>query len=143
MTIPGDVPFNMLLLWLANNVGDGFARLAVDADLDTALPHHSGGWNTAALTRDDSLAHLLTRTLSANGSGPRLSEFGIHAYGPHAEALTDAMADVVTAWDLDARNSSPRLQVHPAESPTQELPHGHTLDKPHSRLVFTWSSRTR
>ncbi|MEU6064495.1 MULTISPECIES: methyltransferase, FxLD system [Streptomyces] len=143
VTIPGDAHFDMLLLWLANNLGDGFARLAVDADLDTGVLHRSRGWDAAALVRDDSLAHLLTRTLSADGSGPSLSEFGVHAYGPHAGALADAMADLVIAWDRDARSTTPRLQVHPAESPDRELPHGYILDKPHSRLVFTWESKTR
>ncbi|MFF4546867.1 methyltransferase, FxLD system [Streptomyces sp. NPDC001435] len=143
VTIPGDVPFDMLLLWLANHLGDGFARLAVDADLDTGLLHRSGGWDTAALIRDDSLAHLLTRKLTTDGSGPSVAEFGIHAHGPHADALADAMADLVVAWDRDARGTSPRLQVHPAGNPDGELPHGHLLNKPHSRLLFTWASKTR
>lgn len=38
VTIAGNVPFDMLLLWLATHV-DGFARLAVDADLDTGILH--------------------------------------------------------------------------------------------------------
>jgi protein-L-isoaspartate(D-aspartate) O-methyltransferase len=79
----------------------------------------------------------------SDGSGTSVAEFGIHAHGPHADALADAMADLVVAWDRDARNTSPRLQVHPADSPDGELPHGHILNKPHSRLLFTWTSRTR
>ncbi|MFJ4689591.1 methyltransferase domain-containing protein [Streptomyces sp. NPDC088789] len=37
VTIEGNVPFDMLMLWLATHLDSGFARLAVDADLDTGV----------------------------------------------------------------------------------------------------------
>ncbi|MCX4760237.1 methyltransferase, FxLD system [Streptomyces sp. NBC_01275] len=142
VTVPGDVPFDMLLLWLATHLGDGFARIAVDADLDTGVLHRPGRWDAAALVRDGSLARLLTRRLAPDAvSGAVLWEFGVHAYGPHADGLADAMAGLVTAWDRDARDTVPRLTVHPAGAADRDLPEGRVLDKPHSRLVFTWPSR--
>ncbi|WP_246204136.1 methyltransferase, FxLD system [Streptomyces tailanensis] len=142
VTIPGLVPFDMLMLWLATHIDRGFARLAVDASLDTGVLHRAKGWDAATLIRDDSLARLLTRKLPTDESAPGLWEFGIHAYGPHADALADTMADLVTAWDRNARNTSPRLTVHPPTSADRDLPEGHVLDKAYSRLVFTWTTST-
>ncbi|MDN0193854.1 methyltransferase, FxLD system [Streptomyces sp. S.PNR 29] len=138
VTIGGNVPFDMLLLWLATHL-DGFARLAVDADLDTGTLHRPGGWDPATLVRGDSLAHLLTRKLSTTETGAGLWEFGIHAYGPHADELADTMVDLVTAWDQDARSARPRLTVYldgtadPDQGP-------HIVAKRHARLVFDWSA---
>ncbi|GHI10462.1 hypothetical protein AQI88_30845 [Streptomyces cellostaticus] len=139
VTIPGNVPFDMLLLWLATHLDNGFARLAVDADLDTGILHRPAGWDAAALIRDGSLARLLTRKLSTDESGTGLWEFGIHAHGPHAVELADTMADLVIAWHRDARTAGPQLTVYPAGTADRDLPAGHVLDKPHSRLVFTWT----
>ncbi|GGZ93023.1 methyltransferase, FxLD system [Streptomyces bluensis] len=143
VTIPGNVPFDMLLLWLATHLGNGFARLAVDADLDTGILHRPKGWEAAALVRDDSLAHLLTRKLPADASGISLWEFGIHAHGPRADELAEIMADLVVTWDRDARGSvGPHLSVYPTGTADRDLPGGHVLDKQRSRLVFTWPPDT-
>jgi protein-L-isoaspartate(D-aspartate) O-methyltransferase len=142
VTIPGIVPFDLLLLWLATHL-DGSARIAVDSSLDTGILERPGGWDAAALVRDDSLAHLLTRELPANASGENLREFGVHAQGPHADELAQIMADLVVAWDRDARRSTgPQLTVHPAGTADHQLPTGHVLDKPHSRLTFAWTPDT-
>ncbi|WP_037620121.1 methyltransferase, FxLD system [Streptomyces aureus] len=144
VTIPGQVPFDMLILWLATHLDQGFARLAVDADLDTGLLTRPKGWDAATLVRDDSLAHLLTRKLpdTADHTGSGLWEFGIHAYGPHADTLADTLTGFVTAWDRHARPTSPHLTVYPATRTNDELRPGHHLDKPHTRLVFTWNHPT-
>ncbi|WP_435212005.1 methyltransferase, FxLD system [Streptomyces sp. bgisy034] len=142
VTIPGNTPFDMLMLWLATHVDNGFARLAVDADLDTGVLKRPGGWDTAALIRDSSLAHLVTRKLLPDSSGTSLWEFGIHAHGPHADALADTMAGLVTAWDATARDARPHLTVHRAADTDAELREGHVLDKPYTRLVFTWNTGT-
>jgi protein-L-isoaspartate(D-aspartate) O-methyltransferase len=139
VTLPGNTPFDMLLLWLATHLDHGFARVAVDPDLDTGILTRPGGWDAAALVRDDSLARLLTRKLPADASGTHLWEFGIHAHGPHAGQLAETMADLVVAWDRAARGSTgPRLTVHPRGTAGLGGAEGHVLDKPHSRLVFTW-----
>lgn len=143
VTVPGNVPFDMLLLWLATHLDNGFARLAVDADLDTGILHRPGGWDAATLIRDGSLAHLLTRKLPADDSGTSLWEFGIHAHGPQADELAEIMADLVVAWDRDARGATgPQLSVYPVGTVDRDLPEGHVLDKRHSRLVFMWESNT-
>ncbi|CAM5586371.1 methyltransferase, FxLD system [Streptomyces aurantiogriseus] len=143
VTIAGNTPFDMLLLWLATHLGHGFARVAVDPELDTGVLTRSGGWDAAALVRDDSLAHLLTRRLPADASPAGLWEFGVHAHGPHADALAETMAGLVVAWDRGARDSpGPRLTVHPRGTAGHGETEGHVLDKPHSRLVFTWDVET-
>ncbi|WP_181804620.1 methyltransferase, FxLD system [Streptomyces shenzhenensis] len=136
VTIPGQAPFDKLMLWLATHLDTGFARLAVDKALDTGVLQPSKGSDAATLVRDDSLAHVLYRKISDDGDG--LWEFGVHAYGPQADDLADTMAGLVTAWDRTARESTPTLTIHPA--------HGHHLvesnpcviRKPHADLAFDW-----
>lgn len=137
VTVPGDVPFDMLLLWLATHL-DGFARLTVDGDPGTGHPEDR---DAAALVHDGSIAHLSTRKLSTGASGSSLWEFGVHARGPRADDLADTMARLVVAWDRTARDVVvPRLTVYPSDA---RLPSDGTvrvLAKPHTRLVFDWNT---
>ncbi|MEU6379554.1 methyltransferase, FxLD system [Streptomyces sp. NPDC046909] len=142
VTIGADVPFDMLMLWLATHLDEGFARLTVDADLDTGLLQRPRGWDAATLVRDDSLGYVLTRKLPDAPTREPLWEFGIHAYGPHAQQLADTLAGLVTTWDRHARTLSPQLTGYPAARAAAELPPGHVLDKPHTRLVFDWNHDT-
>ncbi|QKZ23275.1 hypothetical protein [Streptomyces chartreusis] len=99
LTIPGNVPSDMLMLWLATHLDAGFTRLAVAEDLDTGLLQRPTGWDAATLIRDDSLAHHRTRKLNLDQDGTSLFEFDVHAYGPHAKDLADTLADLVITWD--------------------------------------------
>jgi protein-L-isoaspartate(D-aspartate) O-methyltransferase len=143
ITIPGETPFDMLLLWLATHL-DGFARLAVLADHDPNIRTTPGGWDAAAVVRNDSLARLLTRKLSEDGTP--LWEFGIHAYGPHADDLARTMASQVIAWDREARGTiTPRLTVSSAQeaaptAPTAPDEDPAVITKQHVRLTFDWSA---
>ena len=45
----------------------------------------------------------------------------------------------VRDWDRMVRDTGyPRLTVHPAGTADRDLPAGHVVDKPASRLVFHW-----
>ncbi|MEU9410113.1 methyltransferase, FxLD system [Streptomyces sp. NPDC048281] len=138
VTVPGQVPFDKLMLWLVTHLDTGFARLAVDKALDTGVLQPSKGSDAATLVRDDSLAHVLHRKISDDGDG--LWEFGVHAYGPQADDLADTMTDLVTAWDRTARDSTPMLTVHPAHAchPVESNPH--VIRKPHAHVVFDWET---
>ncbi|MFD8716862.1 methyltransferase, FxLD system [Streptomyces sp. NPDC059629] len=138
VTIPGQVPFDKLMLWLATHLDTGFARLAVDKALDTGVLQPSKGSDAATLVRDDSLAHVLTRKVGDDGDG--LWEFGIHSYGPHAEDLTEITASLIAAWDRTARDSTgPTLTVQPADAHLCLPRSARTIAKTHTRLVFDWT----
>jgi len=129
----------MLLLWLATHL-DGFARLAVPAEHDPNILTTPGGWDAAAVVRDHSLARLLTRRLPEDGTP--LWEFGIHAYGPHADDLARTMAGQVIAWDREARDTiTPRLTVSSAreQAPTAPDEDPSVITKQHARLAFDWA----
>ncbi|MGV9316552.1 hypothetical protein ACWDR0_30855 [Streptomyces sp. NPDC003691] len=52
-------------------------------------------------------------------------------------ALTELLTHAVRTGDRTVRNGpDPALTIHPAHSPDHQLPSGHRVSKPHSRLVF-------
>lgn len=138
VTIPGDTPFDTLQLLHA--IQPGFCRLYVAPHLDTGTVAPSHRVPAPALVRGDSLAYLLHRPIhDSPHPQERLAEFGIHAFGPHAEELTAAMATHVHSWSAHYRTTYPHLTVHPRTTRDHELPTGcHTVDKHHTRLVFTY-----
>ncbi len=141
VAIPGSTPVDMLLLWLATTM-DGFCRLAVDEDLDTGVVQTPKGRDAAAVVRDGSLAHLVTRKLDSDPeTGIPAFEFGVHAYGPQADALAEAMAAAVTAWDRDmGRDSRPRLIVRPRSIDVPPAPGARVVDKQSARLEVLWQA---
>lgn len=153
VTIESGVPFATLQLFLATTV-QGFCRLSLTRgpdDPDTAHLELPSGTDAAAVTQGDSLAYLTHVKIRETNQEPThdsrqeaqsVWEFGVHAFGPRARALSDLLADRVRAWDRDVRyGPGPRLTVHPADTPDAELPTGHVLRKPRSCLVFDWSPR--
>ena len=134
----------MLLLWLATTM-DGFCRLAVDEDLDTGIVRTPKGWDAAAIVRDGSLAQLVTRKLHSDPeTGIPAFEFGVHAHGPGAMALADAMAAAITAWDRDMGwDSRPRLIVRPRSTDRPPAPGAWVVDKQLARLEVLWQADGR
>ncbi|MFD3844233.1 methyltransferase, FxLD system, partial [Streptomyces sp. NPDC058642] len=131
--------FETLQLLLATTL-DGFCRLAVNEGRDGGLATVPRGADAAALMSEGSVAYL-THALVQDGNTPaeRLSEFIVHAFGPTGEGLAQRMAARVRDWDSAVRGAGyPHLTVHPAGTADQDLPAGHVLDKPDSRLVFHW-----
>ncbi|WP_414169154.1 methyltransferase, FxLD system [Streptoverticillium reticulum] len=134
VTMPGNTPFDKLMLWLATTI-DGFCRLAVDPELDTGVVQRAKGWDAAAVVRDNSLARLLLQQ-----TGPSTWEWCIHAYGPAAEQLTEEMTQQVIAWDRDHHiRDAPRLTVRSRLGGDTEEKGARTLMKRHARLDFDWT----
>ena len=140
VTVAGNTPFDMLLLWLATTL-DGFCRLSVDPDLDTGVVAAPANWDAAACVQDGSLARLHTRKVAHDPeTGVSTWEFGIHAYGPNASRLADVMAERIVAWDRDHRRHAPTITVRPASSPGRPAAGVRTVLKSHARLEFRWAS---
>ncbi|MEV5877963.1 methyltransferase, FxLD system [Streptomyces sp. NPDC052101] len=138
VTMPGNTPFDKLMLWLATTM-DGFCRLAVDPELDTGIVERSKGWDAAAVVRDGSLARLLLQQ-----TGPAAWEWCIHAYGPAAAQLAEEMTQQVIVWDRDHHiRDAPRLTVRSRLGGGTEETGARTLVKRHARLDFDWTSPHR
>lgn len=127
------VPYDGLQLWLATAL-DGYCRIAVDPELDTGLVTPIIRRSTDAVVDGDSVAYLAARRLDES-----TAEFGVHAFGPHAAALAETMAEQVRVWDRVHRQAAgPRIEVHPARTSDADLPAGRVIDKRHVRIVLSW-----
>lgn len=134
VTIPGNTPFDKLMLWLATTM-DGLCRLAVDPELDTGIVERPKGWDAAAVIRGGSLARLLLQQI-----GTSTWEWVIHAYGPAAEQLAEEMTQQVIIWDRDHRiDDAPLLTVSSRHDDDTASSGARTLVKRHTRLKFDWA----
>ncbi|WP_019070745.1 methyltransferase, FxLD system [Streptomyces hokutonensis] len=133
--------FETLQLYLATTL-PGFCRLALDRARDTAIAAVPRGADAAAVLGGGSLAYLTHTPVTGTASSDEgRAEFIAHAYGPDGTRLAEQLAAAVRSWDQQLRGTGyPELAVFPAGTADRELPAGHVLDKPHSRLVFTWNT---
>ncbi len=129
-------PFDMLQFWLATSL-PGFCLLAVAAAQGSDLVDPGNRWfNLAAVDAvdGDSFAYLVSRP-TAKGT----VEFGAHAFGPHAPAAAEAMAEQVRVWDREQRGGpGPKFAVWPKNTPDDSLTEGLVIDKRHSRVTISW-----
>ncbi|MEU9891317.1 methyltransferase, FxLD system [Sphaerisporangium sp. NPDC051011] len=135
ITVGAGIRFSDQDLWLATTL-PGFSLItasqkALDDDI-VALPWRYG---TPALADGPNLAY---RTKPRTVDGGRY-EFGVFAHGPQADHSARQLAEQIAAWDRAGR-PTPRLSVHPAGTPDDELPDGYVLDKKHCRLLIAWST---
>ncbi|MGH3865772.1 MAG: methyltransferase, FxLD system [Pseudonocardiaceae bacterium] len=132
------VPFDTLQLWLATTL-DGYCRISVDPELDTGLVCPIIRRSNDATVDGGSVAYLAARRLDTSRA-----EFGVHAFGPGAAALAEAMAEQVRVWDRDHRGGpGPRIAVYPVGTPDEQLPDGRVIDKRHIRVTISWPSAGR
>jgi protein-L-isoaspartate(D-aspartate) O-methyltransferase len=125
--------FETLQFWLATTF-PGFWRLAAGADQGSCLVDPGNQWYDLAAVDGDSFAYLTTRR-----AGPGKSEFGAHAFGPHAPAAAQALAEQVRVWDRDRRaGPGPDFAIWPKDTPDERLPEDMIIDKRHTRVTISW-----
>lgn len=128
------MPFDTLQLWLATAL-DGYCRISVDPELDTGLVSPITRRSNDAAVDGGRFAYLAARRLDESRA-----EFGVHAFGPGAAALAEAMAGQVRLWDrLHRQGPGPRIAAYPAHTPDDQLPDGRVIDKRHVRITISWS----
>ncbi|MGH3760284.1 methyltransferase, FxLD system [Actinophytocola sp.] len=133
VTIGGMESFETLQLWLATAF-PGFGKLRADADQRSVLVGDGNMWFDSAAIDGDSIAYLTTRRME-----PGVSEFGAHAFGPHAAELAEAMAEQVLVWDREQRHGpGPNFGVWPLNTPDERLPEGLVITKRHHRVTISW-----
>ncbi len=125
--------FDTLQFWLATTV-PGFCLLAADTARDPGLVAPGNRWFNLAALDGGSFAYLTTRP-----AGLGKVEFGAHAYGPHARAVAEAMAEQVRQWDRDQRRGpGPTFALWPMSTPDECLPDGLVIDKRYHRVTISW-----
>jgi protein-L-isoaspartate(D-aspartate) O-methyltransferase len=127
-------------MWLATTL-PGFCTLLVDEKLDTGLIVPPKKRNAAMAAVDGaSLAYVTTRP--AEEDGATAWEFGVHAFGPRAQALAGQVATQLQQWAAVHRlGPGPRYRVYPAGTPDSSLVldgPSRVTDKTHSRVVVSW-----
>lgn len=137
VTIGGMESFETLQLWLATAF-PGFGKLRADADQRSVLVDDDNMWFDSAVVADDSVAYLTTRRVESG-----VSEFGVHAFGPHAADLAEVMAEQVCIWDRQHRHGAgPTFGVWPLDTPDERLPEGIVINKRHHRVTISWPAAT-
>ncbi|MBL7487884.1 methyltransferase, FxLD system [Frankia sp. AgB1.9] len=130
-----------LNLWLATRLTDEtqFVVLsAQEAAVKSGVVAPSWRFGTpATLDNDSTFAYR-----SALRWTDRRFDLGAYAHGPAAAAAAGRMVEHMRAW-VDAGSPAPTLHVLPAHAPDGDLPVGAVLDKRHSRLVLTFTSREK
>ncbi len=133
VTIGRAESFDTLQFWLATTL-PRFCLLVVDAEQDFGLVAPGNRWFNLAAVDGGSFAYLTTRP-----AGPGRVEFGAHAFGPHAPAVAEAMAEQVRVWDRDQRKGpGPNFAVWPMGTPDEYLPDGLVINKRYNRVTISW-----
>lgn len=137
VTIGGMESFETLQLWLAT-VFPGFGKLRADTDQRSVLVDDGNMWFDSAAIVGDSVAYLTTRRVEQG-----VSEFGTHAFGPHAADLAEAMAEQVQIWDRERRHGpGPIFGIWPRDTPEEQLRASLVITKRHHRVTISWPSAT-
>ncbi|GLX41165.1 hypothetical protein Sros01_72380 [Streptomyces roseochromogenus] len=136
VTVAPAEPIKGLQMWLATAL-DGFCLMSVDPELDTGLVAPQNKRANLSLLEGDSLAYTTVRR-----HGDRV-EFGVHGYGPNADAVAEALVAEFRTWDREYRRSEPVIYAYPVDTPEADLPAGRIITKRHRRIVISWPHEGR
>jgi protein-L-isoaspartate(D-aspartate) O-methyltransferase len=132
IVIHDDEPVEHLDLWLTT-ITPCFGRLSIGSTArESGLANPALRWAGAALYDSGTIAYITLRPITAESD-----ELGIVAHGPDSEKLAVMTADLLHRWNRE-RPAQPIITAQPAGTPDDQLPHGHHIDKPDSRLTIVW-----
>lgn len=128
-------------MWLATAL-PGFCMVLVDKDLDTGVVSPPRNRSSALAVVDGAnFAYITTRPAVQE---EKAVEFGVHAYGPDALALAEAVAEQLRTWGREHRGKpGPQYRIYPAGTPDDQLPEGRVIDKTYSRVTISWPQAAR
>lgn len=130
-------PWATAQMWLATAL-PGFCRVVVDRERSSGLISPPGRHSAAVATIcGDALAYVTTR---GTADEDRV-EFVVHAFGPDRDThcLAEEVAEQLRVWAREHRSGpGPQFRVYPADTPDDQLPQGHVVDKKHCRITISW-----
>lgn len=120
--------------WLAINL-PRFGVLTSQKEAATrGIVAHAWALGMPTVLTQTSFAYLGLRPVTSDRS---TCEFGVYAHGPDAEELVDHMVEHIQIWD--GSNLNARIEVHPADTPEDQLPEAAcVLTKKHTRITISW-----
>jgi len=90
---------------------------------------------TPALVDGNSLAYLALR--KRDQGTERQWELGAIGHGPTGPTLANRINQHIHTWNHN-RTAQPHITAYPADTPDNQLPDTHTINKQHTRLVITY-----
>ncbi|WEH34061.1 hypothetical protein PZB75_12190 [Streptomyces sp. AM 4-1-1] len=128
-------------IWLRATVfDDTVCRVEVTAQaLANGVRRPAVPTRSPALVSGSSLAHLIVERDDADPERP--SRLGAAGYGPAGVVLARNLITCIDTWGRD-RTATPRMTIHPAETPDSSLAPGHVIDKGDSRVVLLFPETT-
>lgn len=134
VTASGTGRFDGLHLWLAINLPRFGVLMAQKEAATRGIVAHSWPLGMPTALGDTSFAYLGLRPVTPDKSS---CEFGVYGHGPDAAELADQMLKHIQSWD--GSNLDARIEVHPADTPDDQLPAGAcVLNKKHTRITISW-----
>lgn len=93
---------------------------------------------TPALVEGDSLGYFTVRRLPAVDGTSAKGELGAIGHGPAGQELAKRLCEHIRIWGIE-RDAIPQLIACPPGTADTDIPHGHVIDKPETRLVLNAS----
>ncbi len=131
LTIHDHEPTAHLDLWLVT-ADTRFGRLTVDTARHDGRLTPARRWAGATIHDGTTIAYVTLRPLA-----PDTDELGVTAHGPRAVTLAAQLTDLLHHWRKEGP-TEPVITAHPADTPDDQLPTGHRIDRPNSRLTVSW-----
>lgn len=125
-----------LTLWLTTTLPGCGMLTAKQAAVDRGLVGRPARRGVPTLVRGDSFAYRATVRPAAEEDR---FEFGVHGHGPHGAELAEQYVSLIRQWDQQHHHGSgTRIEIYPANTPDERIPHGFVLNKTHTRVAILW-----
>jgi protein-L-isoaspartate(D-aspartate) O-methyltransferase len=128
-------PVSDLDLWLASTLPGYCVLTAGRSARKKGLVSPTPSWGASAIVAGGTLAYVTSRATA----DPDFVELGAIGHGPDAADLVERLTAQIQFWHHHHRHGpEPVLTIHPATTPTAELPTGHHIPNRHTRTTITW-----
>ncbi|MER7793584.1 methyltransferase, FxLD system [Streptomyces sp. NPDC097640] len=134
VTVAGDESTEHLDLWLTTALDNLPLMAAKIAARKRGLVASASPMGVPTLVDGDSFAYRTARPTD----DPDRFELGAISHGPHARKVADRLIKQIQVWGRDRRQHRAHIEIHPAGTPTDQLPPGRLIDRPHTRITITW-----
>ncbi len=134
VTVGGMESKDHLDLWLTTALDNLPLMAAKPAARHRGIVAAASPIGIPALVDGGSLAYRTSRRTD----DPDRWELGALGHGPEGQKTAERLVEEIQAWDREHRGQQARIEVHPAGTPSDRLPSGQVVDRPHTRITISW-----
>ncbi|MET9293065.1 methyltransferase, FxLD system [Streptomyces sp. NPDC003077] len=134
VTLAGDESNEHVDLWLMSALDNLPLMAAKPAARDRGLVASVSPIGVPTLVDGGSFAYRTARPTDAVDR----YELGAIGHGPQGQKLAQRLVEEMQTWDREHRDHRPRIEVHPAGTPDNQLPSGRLIDRRHTRITIVW-----